>query len=92
MIGTANVPIIKLVADLEVINQIQMEKALAKAKQEKLEERRKAKKAKGQHKNDDDEESKIVELDFWQLGIEAKQIDPKMRFLKVDISIDEQGQ
>lgn len=88
LIATANVPIIKLVADLEVINQIQMEKALDKAKLAKLEERRKAKKAKGS-KDDDEEESKIVDIDFWQLGIEAKQIDPKMRFLKVDISIDE---
>ena len=67
-----------------------MEKALDKAKLAKLEERRKVKKAKGS-KDDDEEESKIVDIDFWQLGIEAKQIDPKMRFLKVDISIDEQG-
>lgn len=77
-IATATIPIIKLVADLEVINQIQMEKAIDRAKKDH------------QKKNPSSEDS-IVALDFQQLGIDAKNIDPKMRFLKVDISVDEVG-
>ena len=78
-ISTANLPIIKLVADLEVINQIQMEKAIDRAKKDHL---------KKQGAKDGGE---IVALDFEQLGIDAKDIDPKMRYLKVDISVDEVG-
>lgn len=77
-IATANLPIIKLVADLEVINQIQMEKAIDRAK-------------KNHAKSNPGKEESIVALDFQQLGIDAKNIDPKMRFLKVDISVDEVG-
>ena len=53
-IPTANVPIIKLVGDLEVINQIQIEKAMDRAKYDKIEEM----KRKGEEVSD------IVELDF----------------------------
>lgn len=78
-LSSATVPIIKLVANLEVINQIQMEKAMDRARLEKkLEAKRKGLPA-----------DTIVQLDFKELGIDAKQIDPKMRFLKVDISVDE---
>lgn len=55
-------PIIKLVANLEVINQIQMEKAMDRARNEKkIDAKRKGLPA-----------DTIVELDFQALGIDAK--------------------
>ena len=61
-LSSATVPIIKLVANLEVINQIQMEKAMDRARLEKkMEAKRKGLPS-----------DTKVELDFQALGIDAK--------------------
>lgn len=94
-IREATVPIIKLVADLQVINQMQTEKAKAKAKKEWEEQRamEESSRATGGDggKKAGKPKSKWDELTLKELGIEAREIDPRMRYLQVDISIDEQS-
>lgn len=72
-IQSATVPIIKLVADLQVINQIQNDKMVEEAREER------------------EDGQGAAEVSLKSLGIRQNQIDQNMRFLKVDISIDEQS-
>lgn len=71
-------PIIKLVVDLQMINEWQIDTRLKEIKQERME---------NSHYNEDFANEKI---DLRQMGLDKKNIDSKVRFLKVDISIDEQ--
>lgn len=79
----ANVPIIKLVADLQMINKSQIEKAIERINQERDEE--------SEETGVQQEERKRRSVDLSELGLEAKDIEPTMRHLHVDISIDEQS-
>lgn len=67
----ANVPIIKLVVDLQMINKTQIEKAIEKIRKEHA------------------KENKDTTIDLSELGLVPKEIGETMRYLKVDISIDE---
>jgi len=69
------------VVDLQVINHVQIEKAIQEFKRDREEEL-------------DDQEDRSSEdpIDIKGLGLDQKKIDDKMRYLKVDISIDEQSQ
>jgi len=88
----ATVPIIKLVADLQVINQLQTEKAAAGAKAEWEESQRKAMGGKGnRHKAPPGDWSAVSVGVLQDLGIAEHEVDPSVRFLQVDISIDEQS-
>jgi DNA polymerase sigma len=78
----ANVPIIKLVADLQMINKSQIEKAIERINQEREED---------EESGEQKEERKRRSVDLSELGLEAKEIAPTMRYLQVDISIDEQS-
>lgn len=74
----ANVPIIKLVVDLQMINKTQIDKAIERIRKERAEQ--------------NSAENKDNILDFSALGLVPKEIGETMRYLKVDISIDEQSQ
>lgn len=86
----ASVPIIKLVADLQVISQKQMDKAIAKAKKEWEEKQAKIYSGKG-NRHKAAEMPKWEDVNLKDLGIELHDLHPSMRFLQVDISIDEQS-
>ena len=64
-----------------MINHVQIEKAIQEFKRDREEEL-------------DDQEDRSSEdpIDIKGLGLDQKKIDDKMRYLKVDISIDEQSQ
>jgi GTP:adenosylcobinamide-phosphate guanylyltransferase len=79
-IQTASIPIIKLVADLQVINKQQITTALDKMKQEAIDA------------DSSEDEEKKRSVDLISMGLEEKTIHPRVRYLKVDISIDEQTQ
>lgn len=74
----------KLVVDLQVINLVQIEKAIEEFKRDREEEQ--------QISYDHEEGPGGNDIDIQGLGLGQKQIDEKMRYLKVDISIDEQSQ
>jgi DNA polymerase sigma len=77
---SASVPIIKLVVDLQMINEWQIDTRLRELKQERMES------------SDYNEDFANEKIDLRQMGLDKKNIDPKVRFLKVDISIDEQSE
>lgn len=79
-IQSATVPIIKLEVDLQMINEWQIETRLRELKQERMENS-----AYG-------EDYANEKIDLKQMGLDKKTIDPKVRYLKVDISIDEQSE
>lgn len=80
-------PIIKLVADLQAINQHQTERAVAAARKEWEERHDQAAGSKsGKAKGDT---TKWEDVSLRDLGIEPHEIEPSMRYLQVDISIDE---
>mmetsp|Transcript_13166 Transcript_13166/g.22309 ORF Transcript_13166/g.22309 Transcript_13166/m.22309 type:complete len:95 (+) Transcript_13166:2-286(+) len=68
----ANVPIIKLVADLQAINSMQVQRA----KEERLRLKENGEEFEG----------------HGEIELENKVIDSKMRYLKIDISIEQQTQ
>lgn len=63
-IDSANVPIIKLVVDLQMINKSQIEKAIERINKEREEENED-----GQNQQ---AEAKTQNIDFSELGLEAK--------------------
>lgn len=88
-IQSAAVPIIKLVVDLQAIKEKQILKALAEAKREQEEKRRIDRLRNGDSSAHQEEEK---EINLSHLGLENTAIDENMRYLKVDISIDESSE
>ena len=64
-----------------MINIVQIEKAIEEFKRDREEEML----------SDHDDNSGEDPIDIQGLGLDQKKIDEKMRYLKVDISIDEQS-